>query len=150
FRGSIGPSFTWNILNYGRLLNNIRLQDARFQELVVNYQSTVLKAGEEVENGLVTFLRAQKQARAQGEPVTAEMEAFKEALAQYRGGLVDYNRVVLIQQRLVERQQTLAQAQGQIALGLIQVYRALGGGWQIRCPLDGPAPPAPAAPPGPE
>jgi hypothetical protein len=46
---------------------------------------------------------------------------------------VDYNRVVLIQERLVERQQTLAEAQGQIALGLIQVYRALGGGWQIRC-----------------
>ena len=41
--------------------------------------------------------------------------------------------MVLIQERLVERQQTLAEAQGQIALGLVQVYRALGGGWQIRC-----------------
>jgi NodT family efflux transporter outer membrane factor (OMF) lipoprotein len=133
FRGVVGPSFTWNILNYGRLLSNIRLQDARFQELVVNYQNTVLRAGEDVEDGLVTFLRAHKRTREASVAVSAEQAAFKEALAQYENGLVDYNRVVLIQERLVERQQTLAESQGQIALGLVQVYRALGGGWQIRC-----------------
>jgi hypothetical protein len=106
-----------------------------------------LKAGQEVEDGLVTFLRAQLRARDQQQSVNAEAEAFREALAQYRGGLVDYNRVVVIQERLVERQQTLAEAQGQIAQGLIQVYRALGGGWQIRCgpaatvaPVAGPRP----------
>jgi hypothetical protein len=50
--------------------------------------------------------------------------------------------VVVIQERLVDRQQTLAEAQGQIAQGLIQVYRALGGGWQIRCEgMDGPTGP---------
>jgi NodT family efflux transporter outer membrane factor (OMF) lipoprotein len=133
FRGVIGPTFTWNILNYGRLLNNIRLQDARFQALVVSYQNTVLKAGEEVENGLVTYLRAQQRARFENESVNAEMAAFKQAIVQYKNGLTDYNRVVVIQERLVDRQQTLAEANGQIALGLIQVYKALGGGWQIRC-----------------
>jgi NodT family efflux transporter outer membrane factor (OMF) lipoprotein len=132
FRGTIGPTFTWNILNYGRLLSNIRFQDAKFQELVVNYQSTVLNAGAEVENGLAEFLGAQQSTRDYNEAVKSESEALKEAIAQYQGGLVDYNRVVLIQERLVERQQALAQSQGQIALGLIQVYRALGGGWQIR------------------
>jgi outer membrane protein TolC len=154
FRGNVGPSFQWNILNYGRILNNVRAQDAHFQELVAHYQSIVLKAGEEVENGLVTFLRAQKRARDQGTAVTAETAAFKEAFAQYKGGLVDYNRVVLIQERLVERQQLLAEAQGQIALGLIQVYRALGGGWQIRCGEQAPVapadvPPAPVVTPAP-
>jgi NodT family efflux transporter outer membrane factor (OMF) lipoprotein len=132
-RGAVGPSFTWNILNYGRLANNVRAQDAHFHELVAHYQNSLLKAGEDVEDGLVTFLRAQLQARAQTESVAAQMEAFKQAIDQYQGGLCDYNRVSLIQERLVERQQVLAQAQGQIALGLIQVYRALGGGWQIRC-----------------
>jgi NodT family efflux transporter outer membrane factor (OMF) lipoprotein len=144
FREIVGPSFHWPILNYGRILNNVRLQDARFQALVLAYQSTVLRAGEEVEDGLVTFLRAQRRARDANEAVNAEMAAFKEALAQYKGGLVDYNRVVLIQERLVERQQTLAEAQGQVALGLIQVYRALGGGWQIRC--EGTAVPAAPGP----
>jgi NodT family efflux transporter outer membrane factor (OMF) lipoprotein len=149
FRGNVGPSFQWQILNYGRILNNVRSQDAHFNELVVAYQSTVLRAGEEVENGLVTFLRAQKRTRDQSQAVSAEMAAFTEAIAQYKGGLVDFNRVVLIQERLVERQQVLAESQGQIALGLIQVYRALGGGWQIRCnPVTAPTP-APIAAPSP-
>jgi NodT family efflux transporter outer membrane factor (OMF) lipoprotein len=133
FREIVGPSFQWPILNYGRILNNVRVQDAHFQELVVHYQNTVLKAGEEVENGLVTFLRSHRRTRDAVEAVTAETEAFKQALSQYKNGLVDYNRVVVIQERLVQRQQTLAESQGQIVQGLIQVYRALGGGWQIRC-----------------
>src|SRR5438093_13060414 len=61
FMGNVGPSFTWNILNYGRILNNVRLQDARFQELVAAYQNTVLSAQQDVENGLVMFLRAQQR-----------------------------------------------------------------------------------------
>jgi NodT family efflux transporter outer membrane factor (OMF) lipoprotein len=133
FRELIGPSFRWPILNYGRILNNVRLQDAKFQELVVSYQSTVLQAAQEVENGLVTFVRSHKRTLDARTAVTSEMAALKEAIAQYKNGLVDFNRVVLIQERLVDRQQTLADAQGQIAQGLIQVYRALGGGWQIRC-----------------
>jgi NodT family efflux transporter outer membrane factor (OMF) lipoprotein len=131
-RGNVGPSFTWDILNYGRLLANIRVQDARFQSLVANYQNALLRAGKEVEDGLVTFLQAQKRYAYENESVRTEMAAFKQALNQYQGGLVDYNRVVLIQEKVVERQQLLAEAQGQIAQGLIQVYRALGGGWQIR------------------
>jgi NodT family efflux transporter outer membrane factor (OMF) lipoprotein len=133
FRGSIGPSFQWPILNYGRILNNVRAKDARFQAVVVNYQQTVLKAGEEVENGLVEFIRAHQRTRFQSQAVDSEMAAFRQALDQYKGGLVDFNRVVVIQERVVNRQQTLAQAEGEIALGLIQVYRALGGGWQLRC-----------------
>jgi outer membrane protein TolC len=105
--------------------------------LVVNYQNTVLKASEEVENGLIEFLRSQRKTQFLNEAVTAETEAFKEALTQYTNGLVDYNRVVLIQEKLVERQQSLAEAQAEIALGLIKVYRALGGGWQIRCQEPG-------------
>lgn len=133
FRGTIGPTFTWNILNYGRLLNAIREQDARFNELVLRYQNTVLKADQEVEDGLARFLRSQEQTRLLNTSVNAEIKAVKDAIAQYEGGLVNFNRVALIQERLVQRQLALAQAQGQIAQGLIQVYRALGGGWQIRC-----------------
>ena len=75
FRELVGPSFKWPILNYGRILNNVRLQDDRFQALVLSYQSTVLKAGEEVEDGLVTFLRAQKRARDAAVAVNAETAA---------------------------------------------------------------------------
>ncbi len=64
--GNVGPAFTWNILNYGRILNNVRLQDAKFQELVANYQNTVLNANQEAENGLVQFLRAQQRDQVPG------------------------------------------------------------------------------------
>ena len=60
FAGNVGPTFNWNILNYGRLVNNVRVQDARFQQLVLTYQDTVLQANAEVENALIGFLKAQQ------------------------------------------------------------------------------------------
>jgi NodT family efflux transporter outer membrane factor (OMF) lipoprotein len=130
--GNIGPTFTWNILNYGRILNNVRLQDAKFQELVANYQNTVLSAAQDVENGLVTFLNAQQRAKFQAASVKDAQEAVDIALAQYKAGTVDFTRVTQLEQTLVTQEDTLAQAQGEIVTGLIQVYRALGGGWQVR------------------
>jgi NodT family efflux transporter outer membrane factor (OMF) lipoprotein len=132
FFGNVGPAFQWNILNYGRLKNNIRYQDARFQELVATYQQTVLQAAEEAENGLVRFLKAQERAQALDRSVKASQKAVDLAVTQYRGGLVDFNRVSLLQLNLVQQQDLLAQAQGSIALGLVDLYRALGGGWEHR------------------
>jgi NodT family efflux transporter outer membrane factor (OMF) lipoprotein len=133
FRGSVGPAFNWEILNYCRILNNVRVQDAHFQELVSHYQQTALRANAEVEDGLARFLKAQEEVRFAAESVTAQETSVKEAVTQYNNGLTDFNRVAVIEDQLVTRQNQLAQAQGDIALGLIQVYRALGGGWQIRC-----------------
>lgn len=132
FYGSVGPTYQWNILNYGRLKNNIALQDARFQELVASYQQAVLKAEEEAENGLVRYLKAQERAAALATSVAASEKAVQLALTQYKGGLVDFNRIALLELNLVQQQDLLAQAQGNIATGLIDVYRALGGGWEHR------------------
>jgi outer membrane protein TolC len=63
--GNVGPTFTWNILNYGRILNNVHLQDAHFYELVASYQNTVLGAAQDVENGLVSFLEARQRTKFQ-------------------------------------------------------------------------------------
>jgi NodT family efflux transporter outer membrane factor (OMF) lipoprotein len=138
FTGAVGPSFQWNLLNYGRLVNNIRLQDATFNALVTNYQNTVVQASADVENGIVTFLRAQKRARLLSESVDAAYRALAVIVGQYEAGLagVDFNRYAVILQSLVTQQDSWAQSQGQIGLGLIQVYRGLGGGWQIRLNPD--------------
>jgi NodT family efflux transporter outer membrane factor (OMF) lipoprotein len=130
--GAVGPSFQWNILNYGRILNNVRFQEASFQQLVAAYQNTVLTAAQDVENGLVTFLRAQERTKFHTASVEDAQKAVRLVVAQYKAGTVDFTRVTQVQQTLVQLQDTLAQARGEIALGLIQVYRALGGGWQIR------------------
>jgi NodT family efflux transporter outer membrane factor (OMF) lipoprotein len=132
FQGTIGPSFQWKILNYGRILNNVRLQKAKFQELVTGYEQAVLNANQEAENGLVTFLRAQVRTRFQSESVDQAQKAVALGLVQYKAGTVDFTRITQLEQNLVLQQNTLAEARGEIAQGLIQTYKALGGGWEIR------------------
>jgi outer membrane protein TolC len=91
--GNIGPAFTWDIFNYGLIVKNVRLQDAWFQELVAAYQSTVLTAAQEVENGLVTFLQAQARAKFQAASMEDAEKAVRIVVAQYREGTVDFTRV---------------------------------------------------------
>lgn len=131
-QGQVGPSFKWNLLNYGRIVNNVRFQDALFQELVAAYQQAVLQANQETEDGLIQFLRSQEQAKFLAQSVTAAEKAVVVAAVQYKGGLTDYNRVATLQQNLVQQQNLYAQSLSNIDQGLIQVYRALGGGWDIR------------------
>jgi NodT family efflux transporter outer membrane factor (OMF) lipoprotein len=137
FNGSVGPSFQWNLLNYGRILNNVRFQDAQFRELVVAYQSSVLQADLEVENGIVTFVQAQQRSRDLAESVNEAWVALQVIVAQYDAGLsgIDFNRYATIEQSLITQQDQWAQSRGQICQGLIQVYRGLGGGWQIKCAI---------------
>ena len=130
--GSIGPSFHWDILQYGRLLNNVRLQQAEFFELVEAYKQSVLTANQEVENGLVTFLKAQERYQWQKKSVDAGRAAVDTVRAQWQAGTVDFTRVAQLLQNQVVLEDTLAQVQGEIATGLITVYEGLGGGWQIR------------------
>ena len=132
FNGSVGPSFQWNLLNYGRITNNVRYQDARFQELAVAYQRAVLEANNEVEKGLVAFLQAQRRSRLLDESVVAARKAVTIVTEQYRTGSTDFNRYAVIEQNLVTQQDLAAQARGEISQGLIAMYRALGGGWEIR------------------
>ena len=128
--GSIGPSFNWDILQYGRLLNNVRLQDASFLELVEAYKQAVLNANQEVENGLVTFLKAQERYKWQKKSVDAGKSALDTVQEQWKAGVVDFTRVAQLLQNQVVLEDTLAQVQGEIATGLISVYQGLGGGWE--------------------
>jgi NodT family efflux transporter outer membrane factor (OMF) lipoprotein len=136
FTTFIGPSVSLPIFNYGRLTNNVRVEDAQFQELLVSYQDTVLRAYQEVEDGLVGFLREQERARFLGTSVTAAERAAELSLLQYRQGLVDFIRVVDSQSNLVDRQDEHSASRGQITRNLIFTYRALGGGWTVRGPND--------------
>ena len=73
--GFITPLVNWNIFNYGRIRNNVRAQDAQFQQLVVNYQNVVLNAAREVEDGLIGFLRSQQQAAFLEEAIVASQQS---------------------------------------------------------------------------
>ena len=138
--GTVGPAFTWNILNYGRLLNNNRLQEARFQELVATYRNTVLSADQDVENGLVTFLRAQQRTKSQAASVADLKKAVDIVVGPIRGrhDRPDARHLVAAEPGAPGRH--AGAGQGEIATGLIQVYRALGGGWEIRLAGGNPGP----------
>lgn len=127
-----GPSFQWNILNYGRITNNVRVQDARLQELLIAYQNTVLTAQQEVEDNLAAFLMAGERARLLAESATAARKAFDLAVLQYRQGIKDFTTVLVAQQALLNEQDNLAVTLGNISGSLVGVYRALGGGWEVR------------------
>lgn len=127
-----GPSFQWNILNYGQITNNVRFQDARLQELLVAYQNTVLRAQQDVEDNLSGFLRAQEQARYLALSTAAARNALDIAGKQYRQGIIDFTTVLVAQQSLLNEQNNLAVALGNISSGLVGIYRSLGGGWEIR------------------
>jgi NodT family efflux transporter outer membrane factor (OMF) lipoprotein len=153
FVGAVFPSFNWNILNYGRIKNNVHLQEARTQELIAAYQTTVLTAAREVQVSLRGFLRSQEQAGDLAKSVEAATAATQLGLQQYRTGTIDFNRVFNLETTQVQQQDQLAVAAGNIALNLVNVYRALGGGWELRLqvppgqhaphPAAGPSPPAP-------
>ncbi len=130
FAGNAGPSFNWNILNYGRLVNNIRVQDARFQQLAYQYQNTVLQANAEAEDALVGFLKFQQQVKYLATSAQAASESLGLVRDQYNAGKTDFNRVVNVEQLLTQQQDQLAVAQGAVANNLVLLYKALGGGWQ--------------------
>jgi NodT family efflux transporter outer membrane factor (OMF) lipoprotein len=140
FMGMITPNFKWNILNYGRILNNVRLQEARTQELIATYQNRVLTAGREVQTALRGFLRSQEQAADLASSVAAAKEATEVGMQQYRAGTIDFNRVFNLETARVQQQDQLAIAQGNVALNLINAYRALGGGWEVGAHGRNPAP----------
>jgi outer membrane protein TolC len=127
-----GPSVTWNILNYGRITNNVRMQDARLEQLLITYQNTVLKAQQEAEDALVAFLKAQEQAEFLAQSVAAAKSALDLAVLQYREGTKDFTTVLVAEQALLIEQNNLALTLGNISANLVGVYRALGGGWEIR------------------
>ncbi len=135
FGGTIGPSLRWNVLNYGRLMNNIRVQDARFQQLVANYQQTILQANEEAENAIVAYLHFTDQVRVREESARQAREAERVAQVKYREGEIDFNRLFTVQQLLLGQQESLAVARGNAAQSLVDLFRALGGGWEIRLDL---------------
>jgi NodT family efflux transporter outer membrane factor (OMF) lipoprotein len=128
----IGPSVQWNILNYGQISNDIRVQDASFQQLLLAYQSAVLSAQQDVDDNLVAFLRAQDRADLLAKSVVSAKNAVDIAVLQYREGITDFTTVLTAQQALLSQQDTLASTLGSISTSLVGTYRALGGGWEIR------------------
>lgn len=128
--GIIFPTLQWNILNYGRISNTFRGQEAQLAGASLQYRQSVLRAGQEVEDALVAFVQAKQQVRRSEKSVKASERAVELVVTQYREGAVDFNRVYNTQSSLVNQQDQLATTNGNIATNPIRVYVALAGGWE--------------------
>ena len=145
FRGSsvggvINPNFRWDILNYGRLTNNIRAERARFEQLAVTYQNTVLTAQAEAEDAMAGYLRSYQQVQLLQTAKQLSRDAVDNARRQSEGledagllGLSNLSNLLFTTEvTLLRNEGDLALARQAVAVNLINLYRALGGGWQIR------------------
>jgi outer membrane protein TolC len=139
--GDIGPSLTWNIRNYDRLLANVRFRGEAYQQLVAQYQQAIRNANEDVENALAAYLRTIDQAEHLQKSADAALNLTNYLIRQYQRGDLPpgalegsafVTQLFTAVNLLATQQDAAAQAEGNIALNLILVYRAMGGGWQIR------------------
>ncbi|HMK66032.1 MAG TPA: TolC family protein [Thermodesulfobacteriota bacterium] len=128
----VGPAFQWTVLDYGRTKNKIRIQDARLEQLLTAYQNTVLKAQQEVESALAGFLKSQDRADYLAKSAEAAKKALELSSLQYREGIKDFTTVLVSQLALLNAQDSLVDTLGSTYINLVGVYRALGGGWEIR------------------
>ncbi|MBW2412314.1 MAG: efflux transporter outer membrane subunit [Deltaproteobacteria bacterium] len=132
FNYSIGPGVSWDLFNYGRITNRVRAADARFQELVANYENTVIEAAQEAEDSMVSFLRSQEAVKFLADAVMASRRSVDLSMIQYREGLVDFQRVLDTQRFLTAQQDALVTTAGDVDLSLVALYKSLGGGWEFR------------------
>ncbi len=129
---NVGAGVVFPIFNYGRLVNQVRVQDAWFEQALLKYQNTVLMAQQEVENGLVTFASQRRALVSLHQAAKAARRSTELAMIQYQEGQTDFTTVLTAEQQQLSVEDDVAVTRGNVVLGLVSVYRSLGGGWQIR------------------
>lgn len=129
---TVGPSFVWPFLNYGRIKNNIRVQDARLQQALVSYREVVLQGAREAEDAIAGYLGMREQTSMLAETVVSAERSNELSTLRYKEGFSDYQRVLNAQQSLFTQQQRYMSTRGDCVRSLVALYKALGGGWEGR------------------
>lgn len=129
---SFGPAFQWNIFNAGSVRSNITVQNERQRQALFNYEKSVLRALEEVENAMVSYARELDRRRELQRAVAASRQSVRLARTMYMDGLRDFSHVLDSQRNLFLQEDQLAESHAAVTAHLIRLYKALGGGWSIR------------------
>jgi NodT family efflux transporter outer membrane factor (OMF) lipoprotein len=127
---SLGANFVWPFLNYGRIRNNIEVQDARLQQALIAYQEAVIQGAREVEDAMASLNSAQAKDSILFDGVDIAQRSAELAFLRYQEGFADYQRVLDAQQALFSQQQRYAANRGEVVRSVVKLYRSLGGGWQ--------------------
>ncbi|MEG3133848.1 efflux transporter outer membrane subunit [Rouxiella sp. T17] len=126
---SFGPSLTLPIFEGGRLRGQLALRKAQQQEAANHFQSTVLKAWHEVDDAMVDYDTYQQQRNQLKIMVDNDRLALNAAQQQYVGGATDFLNVLTVQKELLNAEKALVVSDAEVSLSIVQLYKALGGGW---------------------
>jgi len=130
-----GPSLRWNIFDYGRIRNNVRVQDARLQQLIEAYRDRVRQAAREADDAATDLIKSLERERILNEASGAATRSLSIATSQYREGFADFQRVLDAQRDLFAQQEAYLDSRSDVVNSVIALYRALGGGWTSTQPL---------------
>ena len=131
FRALIGTgSITQPLFEGGKLRGQLQLSEAQKQEMILNYQKTILGAFRDVSNALIAAQKTRDTRVEEQKLVASAQDATRLARDRYQGGAASYLEVLTNDSNLFAAQLNLITAQQNEALTLVQLYSALGGGWQ--------------------
>lgn len=128
----VGPTFSWNIFQYGRVKNNIRFEDAKFQETLTNYNKKVLQAVNEVTNALEAYDLYLEQKSLRLQSVNSSIRAFNISMTQYENGQISFERLLNSVEKMTRAEDSYATIKGNVANQVVALYKALGGGWEAQ------------------
>ena len=131
----VGPSLRWNLFDHGAIKNNIRVQDARLQQLIESYRDSVRQAAREADDAATGLSKALERERILREAAFSANRSLTLATAQYREGYSDFQRVLDAQRALFVQQDSYLLSRSSAVSNLIALYKALGGGWYSNQPL---------------
>ena len=128
---SFGPSITVPIFQAGRNRANLEMVKARHDQAVIGYEQAIQQAFREVEDALIGHQKTREIRRAQEELVRVSREALQLAQLEYLNGQANYLAVLDAQRQLFEVEIAFAQTRRNQLLAVVQVYKAVGGGWDV-------------------
>jgi multidrug efflux system outer membrane protein len=126
---SAGPTVQWELFEAGRIRANVRVQNARQEQALGSYQQTVLTALEDAENALAAYAKEQVRRESLVQSVQANARALELSTQLYQSGLADFLHVLDSERSLYAAQDALVQSDQTVSQDLVQLYKALGGGW---------------------
>jgi NodT family efflux transporter outer membrane factor (OMF) lipoprotein len=130
-----GPSLVWNVFDHGRIKNDVRVQDARLQQLIEVYRDGVRQAAREADDAATGLIKSLESERIRREAAESAERSLTLAMAQYREGFADFQRVLDAQRELFQQQDSYLVSRSNAVANLIGLYKALGGGWYSTRPL---------------
>jgi NodT family efflux transporter outer membrane factor (OMF) lipoprotein len=128
---AVGPSVSMPIFEGGRLRGALALSESRQREAAIFFKETVLRAWKEVDDALTNFREAQRRRMDIARSVTENQSALRAARQRYSEGATNFLDVTATQAQLLQSENDLSDSDTQIATDLVNVYRALGGGWEF-------------------